>query len=320
MMSRFLSNVHHTFKNPSWILQSSFRSAILPEIQIARSRTITFPRAPVYTSIIHTLSTKPAPIQTPAPALLFPSISLPRSVNWIRLSWPLSQIPQVGGRTRHRGSSGSGSRRSPLDNIPQNYVFYGIIGVNVAVFLAWQSAQAEAKHKHNMGPLVSMFNNFTSSWRNLSEGRVWTLVTAMFSQKDLGHFFFNGFAFFFMARPVLQMLGSKSFLGLYFAGGLIATITSMFFHNKVRNRDPHCLGASAAVYSIVTLLACVAPNLTFQIYGIIPVPAWLCVSGMFAYDMFGAVKDAGGGTDQVGHVAGMLTGAGYFLLKRFRIF
>lgn len=31
--------------------------------------------------------------------------------------------------------------------------------------------------------------------------------------------------------------------------------------------------------------------MTFQLYGIIPIPAWLVVSGIFAYDSYNTLKD-----------------------------
>ena len=41
-----------------------------------------------------------------------------------------------------------------------------------------------------------------------------------------------------------------------------------------------------AIYSILSLLACVTPKTAFRLYGIIPVPAWLAISGLFAYDFY----------------------------------
>jgi len=67
-------------------------------------------------------------------------------------------------------------------------------------------------------------------------------------------------------------------------------------------------------------LACVAPTLTFRLYGIIPVPAWLVVAGIFSYDTYSTINDKGGTVDTAGHVAGLLAGAGFFLGKRFRLF
>ena len=48
---------------------------------------------------------------------------------------------------------------------------------------------------------------------------------------------------------------------------------------------------TGAIYSIVSLLACVAPTMTFQLYGIIPVPAWLLVTGVFSYDLYSTLSN-----------------------------
>lgn len=81
--------------------------------------------------------------------------------------------------------------------------------------------------------------------------------------------------------------------------------------------------------------------MTFQLYGIIPVPAWLAVSGLFSYDLYSTMKgtvrllllilyiipsltSAGvsqsGQTDTVGHVGGVIAGILYFAARRFRLF
>lgn len=71
----------------------------------------------------------------------------------------------------------------------------------------------------------------------------------------------------------------------------------------------------------MAFLACTAPRLRFLIYGLIPVPAWLAVSGLFIMDTFSAVTGKmQQTTDTAGHVAGLLGGIGFFVLRRFRIF
>ena len=46
-----------------------------------------------------------------------------------------------------------------------------------------------------------------------------------------------------------------------------------------------------AIDAVLGFLACAAPRMTFMIYGIIPVPAWLAVGGFFAYDVYGTAMD-----------------------------
>ncbi|KAG6820433.1 hypothetical protein H0H93_000429 [Arthromyces matolae] len=123
-----------------------------------------------------------------------------------------------------------------------------------------------------------------------------------------------------MARPVLEFLGTRKFLFLYMGGGIIASVASMAWSNLVKHRDVSSYGASGAISSVISLLACVAPRMTFQLYGIIPIPAWLAVTGIFAYDSYSAIYDKQKGTDVAGHVGGLLAGIGYYLALRFRVF
>lgn len=71
-------------------------------------------------------------------------------------------------------------------------------------------------------------------------------------------------------------------------------------------------------HSVISLFACLFPNTTFLLFFIVPVPAWLCVSGIFAWDFYGALKRRGGMTDSAGHMGGVLAGVAYFLRMRSR--
>ena len=46
-----------------------------------------------------------------------------------------------------------------------------------------------------------------------------------------------------------------------------------------------------AIFSVTTLLACIAPTMKFHLYGIIPIPAWLVVSGLFGYDLYATLSN-----------------------------
>jgi len=210
-----------------------------------------------------------------------------------------------------------------LDRIPKDVVFWGIICINGVVFVMWSLSAQRMKQEGNPKSYKWMIDNFTDSWRNLSEGRVWTPLTSTFSHEGVGHILFNGFTFFFMARPVLSMLGSRRFLFLYLGGGLFSCLTSLVWNTGIKqNKDYASYGASGAIYSVVSFLACVAPKMTFLLYGIIPIPAWLAVGGIFAFDTYSTVHDVAlrKGTNTAGHVGGLLAGMGYFLTRRFRIF
>ncbi|KAJ7276198.1 hypothetical protein B0H12DRAFT_1084104 [Mycena haematopus] len=207
-----------------------------------------------------------------------------------------------------------------LDDIPQDTVFYGILGINALVFTGFWWAKQKITVGRDPKLYWWMQKNFMTNWRNLSSGRVWTLFTSAFAHQDLAHIFFNGFTFYFMAPLTLSILGSRQFLFLYLGGGAIAQLGSTAYTNIFQNgRDPYSLGASAAIYSTLSFLACTAPRMTLLLYGIIPVPIWLAVSGIFAYDTYLTAADKSGTTNTSAHVGGLMAGAGYFFLRRFRI-
>ncbi|KAJ7283877.1 hypothetical protein C8J57DRAFT_1293856 [Mycena rebaudengoi] len=207
-----------------------------------------------------------------------------------------------------------------LDDIPENTVLWGILGLNGAVFALSYYAKQKLKVERDASLVRSMMKHFYASWQNVSAGRVWTLFTSTFTHMDLPHILFNSITFYFMAPSVLYMLGSRQFLFLYLGGGAVAELLAMAYTNIIRKRDPPSVGASAAIYSILSFAACAVPRSTLLLYGIIPLPMWMAVSGIFAYDTYRTATDKGGTTNTAAHTAGLMAGASYFLLKRFRIF
>ncbi|RXW25152.1 hypothetical protein EST38_g685 [Candolleomyces aberdarensis] len=180
----------------------------------------------------------------------------------------------------------------------------------------WLLTRQKYKLEGDPGPLVWMHQNFLSSWGNMKAGRVWTVITSCFSHQDWGHILLNGVTFFFMAPTVLDLLKSRRFIFLYLGAGLVSCTISLLYGHYIDRKDRPSQGASGAIYGVVTFLACVAPTLTFQLYGIIPVPAWLLVSGAFSYDLYSTWADKRGTTDTVGHIGGMFSGVLYYILLR----
>ncbi|PPQ68848.1 LOW QUALITY PROTEIN: hypothetical protein CVT26_001682 [Gymnopilus dilepis] len=259
---------------------------------------------------------------------------------------PLSlryHVPQP----RHRKSRFFGF----LDKLPPNAVFYGILGLNATVFVMWFMAIQKYKQEGDPSAVIWMQENFLNNWKNLVSGRIWTPLTACFSHQDWSHILLNGFTFYFMAPTVLHLIGSRQFIFLYMGGlgaksladfelgGLISSFASMIYAKLAGKKNyashgasgPELFlhlstdGSSGAIYSVVSLLACLAPKMTFQLYGIIPIPAWLAVTGLFTYDLYSTISAKvlsclNGTTDTVGHIGGIMAGIGYFLIRRFHVF
>ena len=136
----------------------------------------------------------------------------------------------------------------------------------------------------------------------------------------------NALTFYFMAPPVLQILGNFSFLTLYLggrilpfwfdrvninqkmSGGIASSVVTIFVNEMVLHQKRVVHGASGmcklisgncwlfdvdagAIYAVISFMACIAPKAKFLVFGIVPVPAWGCVTGLFAYDLFNAIME-----------------------------
>ncbi|KAI0751388.1 hypothetical protein C8Q80DRAFT_1309134 [Daedaleopsis nitida] len=237
----------------------------------------------------------------------------------------------IGRTSRGGGYQGGGGSQGPwqsfrdrINSIPHNYIFWGIIGLNGAVYAVWNLAWVQYKSTGDPSSYMWMRHNFVSSAENLEAGRWYTLLTACFSHEDLMHIFFNTFTFYYMAPTVLAIIGNVSFLGLYLGGGIFSSLAGIAWRNYSLNSGQAQMsgshGASGAIYSIISFYACGSPQTMFLLFGIIPLPAWAFVTGIFLYDGYSAVNQQRSKTDTAGHIGGLLAGIGYFVARRFRIF
>lgn len=219
-------------------------------------------------------------------------------------------------RFRFASSRPPPRRPNRLDSINGNVIFVAIIAINAGVFLLWQGAKSTYQTTRDPTLLIFLQNNFLVNWRNITSGRVWTLITSCFSHQDIEHALFNGLSFYFMAPGVMEVLGNSRFLGLYFLGGIASSMMSLVwnrFYKHDSNMSSH--GASGAILATVAFYACAFPRTTFLIFFVVPCPAWAFLPGILAFDVYRSVTDAKTRTDTAGHVGGMLSGIGFFLWK-----
>ncbi|KAF8707729.1 Rhomboid protein, partial [Rhizoctonia solani] len=146
------------------------------------------------------------------------------------------------------GNGFVGQLKRRIDRMNPDHIFYAILGVNGLVFLMWGWAQENLQKFRDPEPLRFMFKHFTTSWNNVLEGRIWTLLTACFSHEMTGHLLVNGMSFWFMAPPVMQILGNSAFLALYLGGGIASSAFSLVWNAVVQHRGGNAHGASGAIY------------------------------------------------------------------------
>lgn len=202
-----------------------------------------------------------------------------------------------------------------FSRLPERFVIYAILALNGLVFMSWIYASESLRRFSDPRPYIFLGKNFLSGWPNISEGRWWTLLTSCLSHEALDHFLINMISLSFMAPPVLALTGPTTFVALYFGAGVVSSIVSLVARKLVQNdktptkpAKPYSHGASGSVYAIMSTFACVHPTATFLVFFVIPAPAWACVTGIFAWDLWHAANKPGGATDSAGHLGGIVAG------------
>lgn len=174
-------------------------------------------------------------------------------------------------------------------------VTFGIIGINVLVFLAMifsgisfiePSGQDIIRWGANYSPLT-----LSGDW--------WRLITCVFVHIGIIHLLFNMYALVIIGRYLEPMLGQLKFLTAYLATGIIASLASIWWHSE----PIPSAGASGAIFGMYgVFLALLSTNL-------IPAKARnkLLVSiGIFVF--YNLVYGMKSGIDNAAHIGGLLSG------------
>lgn len=215
-----------------------------------------------------------------------------------------------------RGSGGSPppkpgffqTLRRRIDQIPTQTIIYALIGLNIAVFFLWQYAISSYQRFRDPSLYQFLTRNFVLNENNIFSGRLWTLLTSCFSHSTGSHIFINCLGLWFVAPAAASLIGSASFLGLYLGGGIFASATSLLWHRATGQRWQGSEGASGAIYATLAFYGAFFPNTTWLLFFVVPMPAWVMIGGLFAYDCYSAVFRPQSGTDSAGHIGGILAG------------
>lgn len=216
-------------------------------------------------------------------------------------------------------------RRGDLD--PQT-ALYGLMGLNVAVFGAWQVSNTRRDLRSFLAKHAIV------SPGAIADGRVWTLVTSAFSHRDFSHLLVNMITLYFFGGSVARTYGGRRLVGLYLAAGAAGSAA----HSAAgaiqcarrhpaggRPRaacialSPGALGASGAVNGVLALSILANPRATVLVYGILPVPAFI-LGGLYVLQDLRGVSGGGGGghgrgVAHWGHLGGMAVGVALWVLR-----
>ncbi|CAK3969842.1 Integral membrane protease [Lecanosticta acicola] len=215
---------------------------------------------------------------------------------------------------------------STVNSIWTRRTVLAIIGLNTAVFGAWQYASTY-KDKQLKEWLQ---RNFTVSWTNINQGRYHTLLTSAFSHNQPMHFIFNMVTLHAFGSVLASSAINPSSLVVMSVSFGVLSSCALLYWLKSKGLDKgkrqirrgflqrptqsitiySGLGASGILCGLGAAATCLAP---FQrmILAVIPMPLFMCTAVFFAVDTYFLNKES-----QVGHAAhlgGSVAGFAYYL-------
>ena len=132
-----------------------------------------------------------------------------------------------------------------------------------------------------------------------------TLITCGFVHADFGHLIFNGLTLYFFGPPLEYIIGTTSFLLLYFIGLVVSSTGTVIKHRD--NRDYASLGASGAILAVLFAFIVYRPTAPLALFFVLPMPAVVFAFGYLAYTWWSA-KHPHGRVNHDAHLDGALTG------------
>ena len=166
-----------------------------------------------------------------------------------------------------------------------NQFVLGIIIVNILLSLkGFNEYSFLDKYKFQVGKIVS--------------GEKIRMVTSGFLHVDWMHLIFNMYALYLFGDIVANVLGTTSFLVIYFGSLLAGNMYSLFYHKS----EPYysAVGASGAVSGILYSAILLYPDMTLMLFPLpIPIPAYVFGIGYLVYSIYGMKKQLG----NIGHSA-----------------
>lgn len=178
-----------------------------------------------------------------------------------------------------------------------------LIIINVLVYLAINIANLMD---------VSLISYLALGIRNFFS-EPWTIVTYMFTHMDFFHLLANMLTLYFYGSFLNRITGTRTFLTVYVAGGLVAGLFVLLLAFP-----PYYLtiGASGAIFALGGVLTVLTPQLKVFIFPIpAPMPLWVAI--VIGFLVLAIMP----GVSWQGHLGGLVFGllAGWYLRRRLRL-
>jgi membrane associated rhomboid family serine protease len=152
--------------------------------------------------------------------------------------------------------------------------------------------------------------------------RPWTLITYMFTHKDIWHILFNMLWLYSFGRIFLEYLDQRKLVAVYLLGGLSGAFVYILAFNVFPAftgvvADSIAIGASASVMAVVIAIAAYVPDYTVQLFLLGRIKIKYLALGIFVLTSIMDFSVNSGG--KLAHIGGALFGYLYILnLRRGR--
>ena len=141
----------------------------------------------------------------------------------------------------------------------------------------------------------------------------WTIISSMFVHGGFLHIIFNMIALYFLGSFLIRTAGEKSFLAVFFLGGLVGNVLYFLLGPPLTTG----VGASGGIFALAGALAVIVPRVPVFIFFIpIPMPLWIAVIILLLLSFLFS------GIAWQAHLGGLLLGlvAGLIFRRRRRTF
>lgn len=149
--------------------------------------------------------------------------------------------------------------------------------------------------------------------------RPWTLVTYMFTHKDIWHILFNMLWLYWFGKIFLEYLDERKLVAVYLLGGISGALVYILSFNIFPAftgvvADSVAIGASASVMAVVIAIAAYVPDYTVQLFlfGRIKIKYMALAIFIFTSIMDFSVNSGG----KLAHIGGAFFG--YFYIMNLR--
>jgi membrane associated rhomboid family serine protease len=152
--------------------------------------------------------------------------------------------------------------------------------------------------------------------------RPWTIITYAFAHSltDIFHILFNMLGLYWFGKLFIEYLGNDKLISVYVLGALAGGILYLMMFNTIpffveRSDFSGMVGASAAVFAVMTAAAALLPNYTFYMLFLGPVRIKYIVLFYIVVSFIGSVGPNAGGN--LAHLGGALIG--YVYVKQLQV-